>query len=108
MYAAFGTERHSGHGTGTRAREGVSTATEPENRAIIEIDHEAAPCVRSNRWRNSARIPIAVARIAAFNHGGGWLVYLDHVMQHNKLFVSAEAAMAWLRQRIDVAPATGR
>ena len=46
--------------------------------------------------------------IAVLNHGGGWLVYLDHVMQHNKLFTSAEAAMAWLRQRIDVAPAIGR
>jgi hypothetical protein len=39
--------------------------------------------------------------IATLNHGRGWLVYLDHVLQHNKLFASAEAAAAWLRQQID-------
>jgi hypothetical protein len=43
--------------------------------------------------------------IATLNHGHGWLVYLDHVLQHNKLFASAEAGIAWLRREIDV---TGR
>ena len=40
--------------------------------------------------------------IATLNHGRGWLVYLDHVLQHNKLFETAEAAAAWLRQQVDV------
>jgi hypothetical protein len=40
--------------------------------------------------------------IATFNHGRGWLVYVDHVLQHNKLFTSAEAAAAWLRRQVDV------
>jgi hypothetical protein len=39
--------------------------------------------------------------IATLNHGRGWLVYLDHVLQHNKLFASAEAAVAWLRGQVD-------
>ena len=39
--------------------------------------------------------------IATLNRGSGWLVYLDHVLQHNKLFVTADAAMTWLRQQID-------
>ena len=43
--------------------------------------------------------------IATLNHGSGWLVYLDHVLQHNKLFATAEAAAAWLKQQVDV---TGR
>ena len=41
--------------------------------------------------------------IATLNHGRGWLVYLDHVLQHNKLFVTAEAAATWLRGQIDQA-----
>jgi hypothetical protein len=41
--------------------------------------------------------------IATLNHGNGWLVYLDHVLQHNKLFATAEAAVAWLRRQIDTA-----
>jgi hypothetical protein len=41
--------------------------------------------------------------IATLNHGRGWLVYVDHVLQHNKLFATAEAAVAWLRQQVDVA-----
>jgi hypothetical protein len=44
--------------------------------------------------------------IATFAHGKGWLVYLDHVLQHGKLFVTAEAAVSWLRQRIDAATAS--
>ena len=43
--------------------------------------------------------------IATLNRGTGWLVYLDHVLQHNKLFASADAAMAWLRRHIDRSPA---
>ena len=39
--------------------------------------------------------------IATLNHGRGWLVYLDHVLQHNKLFATADAATAWLRRQID-------
>ncbi len=39
--------------------------------------------------------------IATLNHGSGWLVYLDHVLQHNKLFATAEAAVTWLRRQID-------
>jgi hypothetical protein len=41
--------------------------------------------------------------IATLNHGTGWLVYVDHVLQHNKLFVTAEAAVAWLRRQVDAA-----
>jgi hypothetical protein len=41
--------------------------------------------------------------IATLNHGRGWLVYVDHVLQHNKLFASAEAAVTWLRNQIDSA-----
>ncbi len=39
--------------------------------------------------------------IATLNHGRGWLVYLDHVLQHNMLFVTADAAATWLRGQID-------
>ncbi len=42
--------------------------------------------------------------IATLNHGRGWLVYLDHVLQHNKLFATAEAAAAWLKQQVDLTP----
>jgi len=41
--------------------------------------------------------------IAALSHGAGWLVYLDHVLQHNKLFATAEAAADWLKRRVDAA-----
>jgi hypothetical protein len=41
--------------------------------------------------------------IATLNHGRGWLVYVDHVLQHNKLFVTADAAVTWLRKQIDTA-----
>jgi hypothetical protein len=40
--------------------------------------------------------------IATLNRGSGWLVYLDHVLQHNKLFATADAAVTWLRQQVDV------
>ena len=40
--------------------------------------------------------------IATLNHHGkGWLVYLDHVLQHNMLFATADAAVAWMRQQVD-------
>jgi hypothetical protein len=39
--------------------------------------------------------------IATLNRGSGWLVYLDHVLQHNKLFVTADAAAIWLRDQVD-------
>jgi hypothetical protein len=43
--------------------------------------------------------------IATYNQGNGWLVYLDHAFQHNRLFVTAEAAVTWLRRQIDTAAA---
>ena len=39
--------------------------------------------------------------IAVLNHGGRWLVYLDHVLQHRMLFDTAEAAVNWLQRKID-------
>lgn len=39
--------------------------------------------------------------IATLNHGKGWLVYVDHVLQHNMLFATAEAAAVWLREQVD-------
>ena len=40
-------------------------------------------------------------RIAVLQHGDGWLVYLDHVLQHNVVFASGEQAIAWLIRRIE-------
>jgi hypothetical protein len=39
--------------------------------------------------------------IAIFNREGKWHVYLDHALQHNTVFATAEDAIAWLTQRID-------
>jgi hypothetical protein len=39
--------------------------------------------------------------IAVLNHGGRWLVYLDHVLQHRMLFETAEAAVNWLQRKVD-------
>ena len=39
--------------------------------------------------------------IAILNHGGRWLVYLDHVLQHRMLFDTAEAAVNWLHRKVD-------
>jgi hypothetical protein len=39
--------------------------------------------------------------ISVLNHGGRWLVYLDHVLQHRVLFDTAEAAVNWLQRKID-------
>jgi hypothetical protein len=40
--------------------------------------------------------------LAVLRHRSGWLVYLDHVLQHRLVFETSEAAVAWLRRRIDV------
>jgi hypothetical protein len=39
--------------------------------------------------------------IATLNHGGRWLVYLDHVLQHKVLFATHEAAVNWLHRKVD-------
>jgi hypothetical protein len=39
--------------------------------------------------------------IAILNHGGRWLVYLDHVLQQRMQFESREAAVTWLQSRVD-------
>lgn len=39
--------------------------------------------------------------VAILNRFGRWHVYLDHVLQHNVVFASAENAVAWLTDRID-------
>jgi hypothetical protein len=39
--------------------------------------------------------------IAILNRGSGWHIYLDHVLQHNIMFETAEKAIAWLEKRID-------
>src|SRR5215467_5855943 len=40
-------------------------------------------------------------RIAVLQHGEGWLVYLDHALQHNLVFATAGHARTWLIKRID-------
>ena len=46
--------------------------------------------------------------MAVVNHGGNWLVYLDHVMQNRLQFATAEAAIGWLRRKIEaMSPAAG-
>jgi hypothetical protein len=39
--------------------------------------------------------------IAIFHRHGRWLVYLDHALQHNVVFATAEHAIVWLTERID-------
>jgi hypothetical protein len=39
--------------------------------------------------------------IAVLHRHGRWHVYLDHVLQHNVLFATAEDAVVWLAERID-------
>jgi hypothetical protein len=39
--------------------------------------------------------------IAAFRRENRWHVYLDHTLQHNVLFGTAEEAVAWLTRRVD-------
>ena len=49
-------------------------------------------------WSDTYRV---VACIGILNHGGRWLVYLDHVLQHRMLFDTAEAAVNWLQRKVD-------
>jgi hypothetical protein len=39
--------------------------------------------------------------VAILNRYGRWHVYLDHVLQHNVVFDTAENAVTWLTERID-------
>ncbi|HEY7083734.1 MAG TPA: hypothetical protein VH519_02875 [Hyphomicrobiaceae bacterium] len=39
--------------------------------------------------------------IAILNHGGRWLVYLDHVLQQRLQFDTPEAAVNWLQRKVD-------
>ncbi len=39
--------------------------------------------------------------IAIFHRFGRWHVYLDHVLQQNIVFESAQDAVAWLVARVD-------
>ena len=39
--------------------------------------------------------------IAILNRDGRWPVYLDHILQHNVVFATAENAIASLVERID-------
>jgi hypothetical protein len=39
--------------------------------------------------------------IAILNRSGRWHVYLDHILQHNVVFATAEHAVTWLMARID-------
>jgi hypothetical protein len=39
--------------------------------------------------------------ISILNRGGRWHVYLDHTLQHNVMFATAESAIAWLIERVD-------
>ena len=39
--------------------------------------------------------------IAILNHGGRWLVYLDHVLQQRMQFDTPEAAVNWLQRKVD-------
>jgi hypothetical protein len=59
--------------------------------------HNQHHAEETNWWSDDYRgRPIAI-----LNHYGRLHVYLDHVLQHNVVFDSGEAALAWLRQRID-------
>lgn len=40
-------------------------------------------------------------QIATMEHGGGWLVYLDHILQNRLKFATADAAIAWLRRQVE-------
>jgi hypothetical protein len=40
-------------------------------------------------------------QIATLNHGGGWLVYVDHILQNRLKFATAEAAFAWLHGQVE-------
>jgi hypothetical protein len=59
----------------------------------IANDHEARPCRPKDIYEGR---PVAI-----LNRYGHWHVYLDHVLQHNVVFATAENAVAWLTERID-------
>lgn len=40
-------------------------------------------------------------QIAVLNHGDGWLVYLDHILQNRLKFATSDAAIAWLRRKVE-------
>jgi hypothetical protein len=40
-------------------------------------------------------------RIAVLQRPNGWLVYLDHLLQHNLVFATAAHARTWLIKRIE-------
>ena len=39
--------------------------------------------------------------IATYQVHGGWVVYLDDIMQHNLTFATASDGLMWLRRRVD-------
>jgi hypothetical protein len=40
-------------------------------------------------------------QIATAEHGSGWVVYIDRVMEANRTFASSEDAVRWLHRKID-------
>lgn len=40
-------------------------------------------------------------QVATFHHGQEWLVYIDRVMQPDRLFACAEDALRWLHRKVD-------
>ncbi|MDX2205669.1 MAG: hypothetical protein NW223_23160 [Hyphomicrobiaceae bacterium] len=40
-------------------------------------------------------------QIATLQHGGAWLVYLDHILQNRLKFATAEAAITWLQRQVE-------
>ena len=42
--------------------------------------------------------------ITVFNHHGRWMAYLDHILQPKGVFTTAENAVQWLAQRVDLTP----
>jgi hypothetical protein len=59
--------------------------------------HTLAHCPKPEFWSD-----IYCGRpIAILNRDGCWHVYLDHVLQHNIVFATAEQAVDWLTARVD-------
>jgi len=40
-------------------------------------------------------------QIAASQHSRSWVVYIDRVMQANRIFASIEEAIGWLERKVD-------
>ena len=57
------------------------------------VEHSDRPEFWTGRYRGR--------NIAVLNRYGRWHVYLDHALQHNIIFATAEQAVAWLVDRID-------